>query len=70
VVNGVGLYESDAFFDCLRSGRHSGVARLHLFGRWSIRSGPEFLALVRDEAEGAVKRLRHHPSLALWCGKQ
>ncbi len=29
---------------------------------------PEFVARVRKEAEGVVKTLRHHPSLALWCG--
>jgi beta-mannosidase len=29
---------------------------------------PSFLANVRVEAEQQVKRLRNHPSLALWCG--
>ncbi len=29
---------------------------------------PEFLDEIRKEAEDIVKRLRSHPSLALWCG--
>ena len=27
-----------------------------------------FMANVKDEAEDNVRRLRHHPSIALWCG--
>ena len=29
---------------------------------------PEFVASVTKEAEDNVKRLRHHPSIALFCG--
>jgi len=29
---------------------------------------PEFLANVRAEAEDQVRRVGHHPSIALWCG--
>lgn len=29
---------------------------------------PEFLANVREEAEYSVRRVNHHPSLALWAG--
>jgi beta-mannosidase len=29
---------------------------------------PDFLANVRDEAEYQVRRVNHHPSLALWAG--
>ncbi len=29
---------------------------------------PNFLANVRQEAGEQVKRLRHHPSIAVWCG--
>jgi beta-mannosidase len=29
---------------------------------------PAFLENVRQEARDNVKRLRHHPSIALWCG--
>lgn len=28
----------------------------------------EFIELVKAEAEANVTRLRHHPSLVLWCG--
>jgi beta-mannosidase len=27
-----------------------------------------FLTIVRDEARKVVRKLRHHPSLAVWCG--
>jgi len=27
-----------------------------------------FVNSVRTEAEANIKRLRHHPCLALWCG--
>jgi len=29
---------------------------------------PDFLANVRQEAAEQVKRLRHHPSIGVWCG--
>jgi len=29
---------------------------------------PEYLATLRQEATSIIRRLRHHPSLALWCG--
>jgi beta-mannosidase len=29
---------------------------------------PEYCSSVQREAEAQVRRLRHHPSLALWCG--
>jgi beta-mannosidase len=67
-VNGVGLYESDEFYDaCDRAG-------ILLWQDFTFScfqypdDDPEFLALVRNEVEGVVKRLRHHPSLALWSG--
>ena len=67
-VNGDCLYESDVFYDaCDRAGIlvWQEFALSDAFYRdWD----PEFVALVRNEAEQAVRRLRHHPSLALWCG--
>lgn len=67
-VNGVGLYESDAFYDaCDRA----GILVWQDF-TFSCAQYPDhdqaFLASVRHEAEEAIKRLRHHASLALWCG--
>jgi beta-mannosidase len=67
-INGVGLIESDDFYDaCDRAG-------ILLWQDFTFScfqypdDNPEFLALVRNEVEGVVKRLRHHPSLALWSG--
>ncbi len=67
-VNGVGLYEDDAFYDaCDRAGIL--VWQDFTFSCFQYPDDkPEFLALVRNEAEGVVKRLRHHASLALWSG--
>lgn len=31
-------------------------------------SAPEFIAMLRREAEGIVPLRRNHPSLAIWCG--
>jgi len=65
-INGVGLYEDDAFFSaCDRAG-------ILLWQDFTFScfqypdKDPEFLGLVRNEVEGVVKRLRSHPSLALW----
>lgn len=67
-VNGVGLYESDAFYDaCDRAGILVWQDFTFSYAEFPD-SDPEFVALVRREAESQVKRLRHHPSLALWCG--
>ncbi|MHB9133818.1 MAG: glycoside hydrolase family 2 protein [Armatimonadota bacterium] len=67
-LNGVGYYEDDAFFDaCDRAG-------ILLWQDFTFACmtypdhDPAFRAAVRDEAEAVVRRLRHHPSLALWCG--
>jgi beta-mannosidase len=67
-VNGVGLYESDDFYDaCDRAGIL--VWQDFTFSCFQYPDNdPDFLALVRNEAESVVKHLRHHPSLALWSG--
>ena len=67
-VNGVGLYESDDFYDaCDRAGIL--VWQDFAFSCFQYPDNdPEFLAMVRHEAESVVRRLRHHPSLALWSG--
>jgi beta-mannosidase len=31
-------------------------------------TNPQFLASVRDEVRYQIRRLQHHPSIALWCG--
>lgn len=65
---GGGIYESDVFYElCDRR----GVMIWHDF-MFACAEYPEdrdeFLENVRDEAEKAVRRLRHHPCIALWCG--
>jgi beta-mannosidase len=65
-VNGVGLYESQDFYDaCDRAGIL--VWQDCAFSCFQYPDqDPEFCKLVRDELEGVVKSLRAHPSLALW----
>ena len=67
-LNGVGYYEDDAFFDaCDRAG-------ILLWQDFTFAcmpypdEDPAFRAAVADEARAVVQRLRHHPSLAVWCG--
>ncbi len=66
-VWGGGVYEDDAFYDaCDELGLL--VWQDFMFACGLYPAHPEFLASVRAEAEAAVRRLRHHPCLALWCG--
>ncbi|MBD2848369.1 glycoside hydrolase family 2 protein [Paenibacillus sp. IB182496] len=65
---GGGIYEKDVFYDaCDRRGvlvwQDFAFANAQFpdFNR-------EFMDNVRQEAESNVRRLRNHPSLALWCG--
>jgi beta-mannosidase len=66
-VWGGGIYEPDQFYaECDRQ----GIMLFHdfLYACAIYPQVPEFLELAREEAETAVRRLRNHPSLALWCG--
>lgn len=66
-VNGVGLYESEEFYEaCNRAGILVWQDFTFSYARFPD-DDPEFVALVRKEAEDVIKRLRHHPSLAVWC---
>ena len=67
-VWGGGFYETDAFYDaCDRLG-------LLVWQDFAFACAPypfdreDFLQNVRDEVAYNVSRLRHHASLALWCG--
>lgn len=67
-VWGGGYYESDAFYDlCDRKG-------ILVWQDFCFACQPypffdrEFLENVKRETEYNVKRLRHHASLAIWCG--
>ena len=64
---GGGIYESDEFYDrCDRE----GILLWHdfMFGCAVYPNDEEFLRRVRGEAECVVRRLRQHPSIALWAG--
>lgn len=64
---GGGIYEEDVFYDLCDE---KGILLWHdfMFACGLYPAHPEFRANVRAEAEAQVRRLRHHPSLALWCG--
>ncbi len=66
-VWGGGIYEDDRFYDlCDRLGLL--VWQDFMFACGEYPDQPWFFDAVRTEAERAIKRLRNHPSLALWCG--
>ncbi|WP_278911893.1 beta-mannosidase [Deinococcus wulumuqiensis] len=66
-VWGGGIYENDLFYDlCDEAGLL--VWQDFMFACGLYPAYPAFLDNVRAEAEAAVRRLRHHPCLALWCG--
>jgi beta-mannosidase len=66
-VWGGGIYETDAFYDaCDELGLL--VWQDFAFACGLYPAMEWFQASVKAEAEAAVRRLRHHPSLALWCG--
>ncbi len=67
-VWGGGLYEEDVFYDlCDEYG--ICVWQDFMFGCYTYPTfDAEFMATVEQEAIDNVRRLRHHPSLALWCG--
>jgi beta-mannosidase len=67
-VWGGGIYEDDIFYDlCDRL----GLCLWHDF-MFACSTYPtfdeDFMRSVRAEAEDNLRRLRHHPSIALWCG--
>ncbi|MDT9001748.1 glycoside hydrolase family 2 protein [Paucibacter sp. APW11] len=65
---GGGYYESEAFFD-LADELGLLVWQDFMFGGGMQPAyDPAFRANVIAEAREQVRRLRHHPSLALWCG--
>jgi beta-mannosidase len=66
-VWGGGIYEEDVFYDlCDELGLL--VWQDFMFACGMYPDLDWFQASVRAEAEAAVKRLRHHACLALWCG--
>ena len=66
-VWGGGIYEKDIFYDlCDKHGIL--VWQDFMFACNMYPGHPEFLESVRQEAIYNIKRLRNHPSVALWCG--
>ena len=66
-VWGGGIYEHEAFYEaCDEMGLL--VWQDFMFACGLYPAHADFQASVRAEAEAAVKRLRHHACLALWCG--
>jgi len=66
-VWGGGIYEQDIFYNiCDRLGLLVWQDFMFACGEYPQTSW--FLKSVSKEAEHVVKRLRNHPSLALWCG--
>ena len=66
-VWGGGIYEHEDFYDlCDELGLL--VWQDFMFACWLYPGSPEFCELVRAEAGDQIRRLRHHASLALWCG--
>lgn len=66
-VWGGGIYENDIFYDlCDEAGIL--VWQDFMFACAMFPGDQEFLDNVKEEAIDNVKRLRNHPSIALWCG--
>lgn len=66
-VWGGGIYEDDAFYNaCDELGLL--VWQDFMFGCGNYPTFPSFLVSVQKEAEQNVRRLRHHPCMAIWAG--
>lgn len=66
-VWGGGIYESDIFYD-LCDAKGILIWQDFMFACAMYPGDKKFLQNVTIEAEQQVKRLRNHPSIALWCG--
>jgi beta-mannosidase len=67
-INGCSIFESPTFYnECDRA----GIMVWHDLLLTDItypEEDREFCEAVSDEVESAIRLLRHHPSIALWCG--
>ena len=66
-VWGGGIYENDIFYD-LCDAKGILVWQDFMFACAMYPGDEDFLKNVKEEATQNVKRLRHHASIALWCG--
>lgn len=64
---GGGIYESDRFYDLCDS---VGILvwQDFMFANSVYPENSNFLHLVEEEVKQQLKRLKNHPSIALWCG--
>jgi beta-mannosidase len=64
---GGGIYEDDIFYDlCDEMGLLIWQDFMFACGMYPAHS--EFLQSIHAEVQANVRRLRHHPSIVLWCG--
>ncbi|MFV8346575.1 beta-mannosidase [Flavobacterium sp. ZB4P13] len=64
---GGGIYEDDYFYDlCDKYGIN--VWQDFMFAGTMVPGDKAFFDNVKEEVQYQVKRLRHHPSIVLWCG--
>ena len=67
-INGCSVYEGPGFYEaCDRAGILVWQDFMFTVVGYPTEDA-EFMARVRAEAEQIIPALRHHPSLALWCG--
>jgi beta-mannosidase len=66
-VWGGGVYESDDFYDLCDS-LGIMVWQDFMFAGGMYPGDDAFMNNVREEVRYQIKRLRHHPSIVLWCG--
>ncbi|MBP3704085.1 MAG: hypothetical protein J6I98_01000, partial [Clostridia bacterium] len=63
---GGNVYEDHAFFD-LCDERGILVWQDFAFGNTNYPQGADFVSVVEEEAGKLIRKVRNHPSLALWC---
>ena len=64
---GGGVYESDVFYD-LADEHGVLIWQDFMFANTFYPGDEDFLRSVSAEAVDAIRRLRNHPCIALWCG--
>ena len=64
---GGGIFPDDEFYDlCDRNGILVWQDLMFACALYTLTD--EFVANIKAETQDNIRRLRHHPSLALWCG--
>jgi beta-mannosidase len=68
-VNGVGLYESDDFYELCDEAGILVWQDMTFSCTWYPADDQEFLDDINAELIHQVRRIASHPSLAIWCGQ-